>query len=61
MFASELKLFSINTICLPLKSISSDVVNVIQIQRTIETLNFNVYNKVNHRIIPRKIVNKNLK
>jgi hypothetical protein len=61
MFASELKLFSFNTICLPLKSISSIVDNIIQIQRTIKTLNFNVYTEVNHRIIHGTIVNKNPK
>jgi hypothetical protein len=58
MFARELQLFSINIICLPLKSISSTILNIIQIQITIETLDFNVYTKVNHRIILGTIVNK---
>ncbi len=54
----KLKLFSNNIICLPLKSISSIILNIIQIQRTIETLDFNVYTKVNHRIILGTIINK---
>ncbi len=58
MFASELKLFSINTIYLALKSISLAIVNIIQIHRFIKTLHSNVYTKVNHRIILETIVNK---
>ncbi len=58
MFASELKLFSINKIYLPLKSMSLAIVNIIQIQRSIKTLDSNVYTKVNHRTILETIVNK---
>jgi len=58
MFASELKLFSINNIYLPLKSISLAIVNIIQIHRFIKTLDFNVYTKANHIIVLETIVNK---
>jgi hypothetical protein len=60
MFASELELFFIGIIGLPLKGISLVEVNTIQIEKTTNIANFGVKNKINYKIDYDIIISKEL-
>jgi hypothetical protein len=60
MFASELELFFIGIINLPLEAISLIEVNTIQSERTTNVANYGVENKINHKIDYEIIISKKL-
>lgn len=62
MFASELELCFIDIISLPLKGVSSIVINIIQIEKTIETSYFNIVLniEINHIVTLQTLINKEL-
>jgi hypothetical protein len=57
-FVNEPKLFSIGTISLSLKPRSSFVINIIHIERTINTVDSSADIKVNHEVVFEILVNK---
>jgi predicted amino acid-binding ACT domain protein len=61
-FASELELCFIGIISLPLKGVSSIVINIIQIEKTIETSYFNIVLniEINHIVTLQTLINKEL-
>ncbi len=62
MFSNELELCFISIISLPLELVSLVVINIIQIEKTIETSYFNIVLniEINHIVILQTLVNKEL-
>ncbi len=62
MFISELELFSIGTISLPLKPVNLVIVNTIQIEKTTKSSYFGIILniEINHKVAPQIIINKEL-
>jgi len=58
MFVNEPKLFSIGTINLPLDVGNAIVINTIQIEKTINTIDFAIKSTLNHRSSSKIVVNK---
>jgi hypothetical protein len=58
MFVSEPKLFFIGTINLPLDVENAIIVNTIQIEKKIDTVNFAIKPTLNHRGSSKIVVNK---